>query len=99
MPRYQVIAPGFHGGQMYSPEGKRKVVHTDKPYPSKNKKEQVPSWLKRVKDETAEEKEQRLLVEKYADQQDSEKSDDDQKAIKEASFMGEGESSSVVETI
>lgn len=99
MPRYQVLEPGFHGGKTYSPLGKRKVLHTDKPFPSKNKKEQVPSWLKRVKDETAEEKEARLLAEKYADKQGAEKSEQDEKDIQDASFMGEGEQSNVVETL
>ena len=44
MPSYKVIAKGFDG-RVYDPNGKRNVLHRDEPFPSKNGKEQVPSWL------------------------------------------------------
>ena len=50
MPAYDVTAPGFYGGLLYGPKGKRTLLTTDKPFPSKNGVEQVPSWLKRRSD-------------------------------------------------
>lgn len=44
MPSYKVIAKGFDG-RVYDPNGKRNVLHRDEPFPKKNGKEQVPSWL------------------------------------------------------
>ena len=41
MPKYTVIAPGFYDGKVYSPTGKRNVLHTDKPFG----KGKLPSWL------------------------------------------------------
>lgn len=53
MPSYKVISKGFFDGRMYDPDGKRRVLHTEKPFPSKDKKEQVPSWLEAIKSEKA----------------------------------------------
>jgi hypothetical protein len=50
MPSYTVISDGFFGGRIYSPTGKRKVLHVDEKF---NK---CPSWLKPIKGETAAEK-------------------------------------------
>lgn len=44
MPSYKVIAKGFDG-RVYDPNGKRNVLHRDTPFPKKDGKEQVPSWL------------------------------------------------------
>ena len=60
MPSYKVVAPGFIHGRIYKPNGKRKVVHTDKPFPLKNKVEQVPSWLEAMEEETAAQRKARL---------------------------------------
>lgn len=49
MPSYKVVAPGFDG-KLYHPEGRRKILHREKPFPSKNGKEQVPSWLEPMKE-------------------------------------------------
>lgn len=59
MPTYEVIEQGFFKGQMYDPNGKRRVLQTDAPL------KPVPKWLKAVKDvtETAAEKKQRLADE------------------------------------
>jgi len=59
MPTYEVIEQGFFKGQMYDPNGKRRVLQTDTPL------KPVPKWLKAVKDvtETAAEKKQRLADE------------------------------------
>jgi len=56
MPTYEVIEQGFFKGQMYDPNGKRRVLQTDAPL------KPVPKWLKAVKDvtETAAEKKKRL---------------------------------------
>ena len=56
MPTYDVIEQGFFKGQMYDPNGKRRVLQTDAPL------KPVPKWLKTVKEvsETAAEKKKRL---------------------------------------
>ena len=59
MPQYKVTAVGFYDSVMYDPEGKRRVLHTDKPFPKKEGKEQLPSWLEAMKPETAAEKKKR----------------------------------------
>lgn len=99
MPSYKVIAPGFDG-KLYSPTGKRNVLHRDKPFPMEDKKEQVPSWLERVKEESAAQKKKREAAEKKAAEAAAQKTEDDQKEIADASFMGDGEQSgSNVETL
>ena len=45
MATYKVIAPGFYNGLLYSPNGKRRVMVTEKPF-AKNKK---PSWVEPMK--------------------------------------------------
>ena len=54
MPRYKVTSPGFHGGVLYSPEGKpmHRVLTVDKPFTEdktgKDKKVvkgTMPSWV------------------------------------------------------
>ena len=46
MPLYIVKAKGFHGGQMYDPQGKRTTLQTEKPFPKNN----MPSWLELAKE-------------------------------------------------
>lgn len=100
MPSYKVIEKGFYGGRIYDPNGKRRVLHTDKPFPKKNNKEQVPSWLELIKSETAAEKKKREAAEKKAAKAAADKAEQDQKDIADASFMGEGEqASNAVETL
>jgi hypothetical protein len=101
MPSYKVIEKGFYGGRIYDPHGKRRVLHTDKPFPKKNNKEQVPSWLEPITNtETAAEKKKREAAEKKAAKAAADKAEQDQKDIADASFMGEGEkASSAVETL
>lgn len=99
MPSYKVIAPGFFGGQQYHPEGKRDVLHTDKPFPKKDGKELIPSWLKSIKAETAAEKKKRIAAEKKAKAAADKAKADDTDEIKGASFMGDADDSSSVETL
>ena len=99
MPSYKVIEKGFYGGRIYDPNGKRRVLHTDKPFPKKNNKEQVPSWLEPLKSETAAEKKKREAAEKKDAKAAADKAEQDQKDIADASFMGEGEQASTVETL
>lgn len=101
MPSYKVLEPGFYGGRMYAPDGKRPVLHTDKPFPKKGNKEQVPKWLEPItKTETAAEKKKRETAEKKAAKAAADKVEQDQKDVAEASFMGDGEqASSAVETL
>lgn len=101
MPSYKVLQKGFYGGRQYDPAGKRPVLHTDKPFPSKGGKEQVPSWLEATaKPETAAQAKARKAAETKAANAAKKKAEQDQKDIAEASFMGEGESGqSAVETL
>lgn len=101
MPSYKVISKGFINGVMYEPEGKRNVLHTDKPFPSKDKKEQVPSWLEAVKAETAAQASARKGAETKAANLAKKQAEADQKLIDDASFMGDGETakSTTVETL
>jgi len=98
MPSYKVISKGFCG-RLYDPEGKRRVLHTKKPFPKKDKKEQVPTWLERIKAETAAQTKKRLAAEKKAADADAKKAADDRTEIADASFMGDGEKSGAVETL
>ena len=93
MPKYKVIEQGFHGGKIYKPNGKRPFLFTDKPL------KKVPSWLKAVKAETAAQKKKRLEAEEIAAVADKKKSEEDQKAVDDMTFMGDGEKSSKVETL
>lgn len=96
MPTYKVIAPGFHNGKMYSPEGKRRVLHTDKPF----KKNEMPSWLSEMPKESAAVRKKREEQEASAAAAAAEKAEQDQRDIEDASFMGEGEQSGgAVETL
>lgn len=95
MPSYKVKEKGFFGGRIYDPEGKRRVLHTDKPFPSKNKKEQHPSWLEPIKAETAEQKAAR----EAESEANAKKVEQDKKDIVETSFIGGGEKSAAVETL
>ena len=102
MPSYKVLQKGFFGGRLYDPAGKRPVLHTDKPFPLKNKVEQVPSWLEPItKAETPAQAKARKAAETKAANAAKKEAEQNQKDIAEASFMGEGEtgSSNAVETL
>lgn len=101
MPSYKVISRGFHGGLLYDPEGKRRVLHTEKPFLSKDKKEKVPAWLEAIKAETPAQASARKGAETKAANAAKKKAENDKKDINEASFMGEGEvaTSTTVETL
>lgn len=107
MPSYKVKQKGFMFGRIYDPVGKRRVLHTEKPFPFKKDKktgkatkvEHVPLWLERIKDESAAQAKTRKAAENKAAKVDAKKAEDDQKDIDEASFMGDGEKSSTVETL
>ena len=96
MPRYKVIAPGFANGKMYKPNGKRSVLHTDEPF---NKKNPMPSWLAEMPKESAGARKKREATEAKATKADAEKAEQDQTDITDASFLGDGEAGSNVETI
>tara|TARA_R110002126_G_scaffold198829_2_gene346392 strand:+ start:756 stop:1061 length:306 start_codon:yes stop_codon:yes gene_type:complete len=101
MPSYKVISKGFHGGLLYDPEGKRRVLHTEKPFPSKDKKEKVPAWLEATKAETPAQAKARKAAETKAAKAAKKKNEEDNKDIAEASFLGDGETatSAAVETL
>lgn len=92
MPSYNVKSKGFFDGKMYDPEGKRRVLHTEKPFPSKDKKEQVPAWLEAIKGETAAQAKARKAAETKAANAAKKEAEEQQKEISDASFMGAGES-------
>jgi len=94
MPSYKVIAPGFFNGKFYSPEGKRPVLHTDKPFSKKNP---LPSWLSAMTKESAAAKAKRESQAISQDAADKQKAEQDQKDVEDLSFLGEGESA--VETL
>lgn len=95
MPSYKVKSKGFFDGRMYDPAGKRRVLHTEKPFPSKDKKEQVPAWLEAIQGETAAQAKARKGAETKAANAAKKKAEDDNKDITEASFMASGESANV----
>lgn len=83
MPVYDVVKPGFMNGRLYDPNGKRKVLHTDKPL------KPVPEWLTKRRDETAAEKKKRQAAEKKA-RDEAEKAQAEQKVEKDnVTFMGD----------
>lgn len=108
MPRYKVLKPGFFNGKTYSPTGKRKVLHTSKPFPKTTKGvkkgdaaiELIPSWLERLPDESLTDEKAREEAEAVAALAAAEKADNDKQDIIDASFMGEGEKADTgVETL
>ncbi len=105
MPSYKVLRKGFKHGRLYDPEGKRNVLHTDKPFPfkvkdgKKTKVEDVPSWLEPMKTQTASQEKARKSAETKAANAANKKVKADKKDIDEASFLGSGENSNTVETL
>lgn len=64
MPQYKVLSKGYHNGVLYKPgDPKSGVLRREKQFPSKDKKEIVPSWLKRIDDESAAQKKKRESAE------------------------------------
>lgn len=95
MPRYSLKEKGFFHGRLYDPEGKRKILDVDKPFP-KGKK---PSWVGDVVKESAAAKKNREAQETARAAAEADQNEDDQKDIGDASFLGDGESASAVETL
>jgi len=91
MPTYEVITTGFYNGNMYDPQGKRRVLTTDKPLSP------VPSWLKsvKVKTETPAEKAQRLSDELSMKEFD----DQNKRDIAAVTFQNPPSLSNAVETL
>lgn len=87
MPRYKVIAPGFINKTLHKPGHPRHgFVVTDKPL------KPVPSWLEKVKEETARQKSDREGAAKDAIQ----KAADDKKDVASIDF---GNAPQTVETL
>ena len=93
MPKYKVKEKGFYAGKLYSPEGKRSFLFTDRPL------KKVPAWLEPMKAESLTEHKKRIVTEKKTATVDKEKAKSDQKDIQDMSFMGAGEKSNNVETL
>jgi len=103
MPKYKVVKSGFYSGRLYEPNGKRPVLHTDKPFPEKTvgkkKVEQVPSWLERLADETPAQAKKRVAAEKKTKASDSAKAKSDKKEIENTSFLAGDSKGSNVEVL
>lgn len=96
MYRYEVTAPGFFGGRLYHPTGKRQVLETDVPF----KKGKLPSWVTEMPKESSAVRVKREAQAESQAAADAEQHGDDQQEITEASFLGDGESAGgAVETI
>lgn len=87
MPQYRVDKAGFYNGVLFSPKNpKRNVVHTEKPFPSVKGKEQVPSWLTRIEEETAAQAKARRKKEKDAADAAAKKAESDSADIAAVTF-------------
>lgn len=95
MPQYKVIATGFYNGKLYDPDGKRRVLDVDKPFNKKN----MPKWVSEMPKESDAVKKKREAQEASRNAIDADKVEQDQKDIADASFLGDGEKGSAVETI
>ena len=82
MPRYRVLKPGFFNSEYYSPTGKRSVLVTDKPF----KKDNIPSWLEAIKEESAAQRKKRESVESKNAADDALKSESDKRDIDSVTF-------------
>jgi len=92
MPTYKVISRGFFDGRMYDPEGKRSILHTDKPF----SKKEIPSWLTPIPKESDAVKAKRKSQEVSQASADVEKSKQDKMDIANASTVGDGAESSFI---
>lgn len=90
MPRYKVTAPGFFNGEYYHPEGKRKVLSTDKPFPKKK----LPSWLIAMPPESEVVKKKREQREEAEQRENENMVSAGHKDISEASSTGDGKEAS-----
>lgn len=91
MPTYKVKDVGFHDSHLYDPNGKRRTLTTAKPFTKKNP---MPSWLEDMPEESPAVKAKREAQEQSQAAADAQKAKDDAQDIQDASFLGEGESSS-----
>lgn len=91
MPVYKVIAPGFFKGEYYHPEGKRSVLHTDKPFTTGKKgKNPLPSWLIPMPKESEAVRKKREAQEVSQKAADEQKMADDLNEVNIASTEGDG---------
>lgn len=96
MPQYRVKSPGFHGGKLYDPNGRRRVLTTDAPL------KKVPSWLEPLKSETASQAKARRAAETKAKKAAAASKDEIRDEVDGASFMADdldAEKKSNVETL
>ena len=92
MPSYKVLEPGFFGGRLYDPNGKRAVLTVDKAFSKKN----MPSWVEPLKGETATQRKKREDAEAKALKDAETAKTEDGAEIEGASFIG---GQSAVETL
>lgn len=92
MPTYKVIKPGFMGGKLYDPQGKRRTLTVSKAF------ENCPSWLEPVKEESAAQRKKREAAEAKAEKATKAKATEDKKDVDEVTFT-QAPSSAQVETL
>lgn len=85
MPSYKVKRTGFFNGTMYSPDGKRTVLHVDKAF------EVTPAWLHPIKGETAAQKGARTKAENKAKEDAEKQVKEDKVAIDAVTFTSTAE--------
>ncbi len=94
MPRYEVIKPGFLNDKPYSPNGKRKVVVTDKAF------KKCPSWLRPIKEESATQRKKREESESKISKENAKKAAQDKKDVDSVMFtQAPSRSQASVETL
>ena len=89
MPQYKVLEKGFFAGELYDPVGKRRVLHTDKPFTKgKKSKNPMPKWLAQMPKESAGLKAKREKLEKAQAELDEAKLEADEADLKAAETEG-----------
>lgn len=92
MPQYRVMKPGFYNGEMYDPQGKRKVLNVEKAF------KKCPSWLQPIKEESAAQRKKREAEEAKKAKENADKAAEDKKDIDSVTFT-QPPSAAQVETL
>lgn len=80
MPSYKVINTGFYDKKLYSPDGKRNILVTDKPF------KKIPSWLEPLKGETASQVKARKEAEAKQAEANKKEVEESKKEIEKVNF-------------
>lgn len=80
MPRYKVIADGYHGDKLFSPKGKRKTLTVDKAF------KKCPSWLEPIVELSAKQRSAQKAAATRAKNAAAKKAEEDKTDIDEVTF-------------